>query len=82
MAKFKVGDLVKIKEGVHEDGMPKSRMGLVISEWGEHRGGPDRNPRHKYTSIYNVQMLNGHQMKMHEMFLEIVQEGTNEKEVK
>ena len=80
MSKFKVGDLIIVKEGTHEDGMPESRMGLIISEWAE-RYGPDRNPRHKFTSIYNVQMLNGHQMKVHEMFLEIVQEGTNEKEV-
>jgi hypothetical protein len=79
MGKFKIGDLIIVKEGVHENGMPESRMGLVISEWSE-RHGPDRNPRHKFTSIYKIQMVNGHQMKMHEMFLEIVQEGTSEEE--
>jgi len=77
MGKFKVGDLIIVKEGVHEDAMPESRMGLVIGEWAD-RFGSDRSPRHKYTSIYNIQMVNGHQMKMHEMFLEIVQEGTSE----
>ena len=80
MAKFRVGDLIRVKEGVHEDGMPDNRIGLVISEYVD-RFGAHGDPLHKYTSIYNIQMLNGHQMKMHEMFLEIVQEGANEKEV-
>ena len=80
MAKFRVGDLVRIKEGVHEDGMPDNRIGLVISEYVD-RFGAHGDPLHKYTSVYNVQMLNGHHMRMHEMFLETVQEGTNEKEV-
>ena len=81
MGKFKIGDLIMVKEGVHEKGMPESRMGLVISEWAE-KYGPDPNPRHKFTSIYKIQMVNGHQMKMHEMFLEIVQEGTKVHEEK
>jgi len=78
LAKFKVGDLIRIKEGVHEAGMPESRVGLVIAEWDENSG-PNRNPR-KFTSIYMIQMVNGHQTKMHEMFLELIQEGTNPNE--
>ena len=27
---MKVGDLVKIKDGVHEDGMPTSRHGMIV----------------------------------------------------
>ncbi len=72
---IKPGDLIRVKEGVHEEGMPDKRIGLVISEW--HPKGSDRNPKMRYTSIYNVKMLNGHQMKIHEMFLETIQEGTN-----
>lgn len=80
MNKFQPGDLVRIKDGVHEEGMGDKRVALIISEWTPR--GAAANPKMKYTSIYNIKMLNGYMMKMHEMFLEIVQEGTNEKEVK
>lgn len=79
MSKFKVGDLIKVKDGIHEKGMPESRVGLVVAEWSEQYG-PDRNPRHKFTSVYRIQMVNGHQMKMHEMFLELIQEGRSKNE--
>ena len=29
---MKVGDLVKLKEGTHEDGIPEHRMAVIVSE--------------------------------------------------
>ena len=52
------------------------RVALVLSEWDPK--GQDRNPRMKYTSIYNIKLLNGHRMKVHEMFLEVMNEETTE----
>lgn len=68
MSKFKPGDLVKIKEGMHEEGMGDRRYALVISEVLAKNANP--NPKAKFTSIYNIKMLNGYCMKVHEMFLE------------
>lgn len=68
MSKFQAGDLVRLKEGFHEEGMGDVRVALILSEWDPK--GSDRNPRMKYTSIYNIKLLNGHRMKVHEMFLE------------
>ena len=52
------------------------RVALVLSEWVPK--GPDRNPRMNYTSIYNIKLLNGHRMKVHEMFLEVMNEEATE----
>jgi hypothetical protein len=30
--KLKVGDLVRVKEGTHQEGMPDHRVGVVIEE--------------------------------------------------
>ena len=68
MGKYKPGDLVRIKDGVHEEGMGDKRFALVLSEWSA--TGTNVDPKRKFTSIYNVKMLNGHRMKIHEMFLE------------
>lgn len=76
MSKFQPGDLVKVKDGFHEEGMGDVRVALVLSEWVPK--GPDRNPRMNYTSIYNIKLLNGHRMKVHEMFLEVMSEETTE----
>ena len=70
---FQPGDLVKIREGMHEEGMGDERIALVLSEWLPK--GTDRNPRMKYTAIYNIKMLNGHRMRVHEMFLERMNEN-------
>jgi len=32
MAKFKPGDLVRVKEGTHQEGMPDHRVAVIIEE--------------------------------------------------
>jgi ribosomal protein L21E len=62
MPTFKPGDLVKIKDGTHQDGMPDHRVGMII-EHGEASG--------NYTEAYTVVFLGTDiQLKFHEMFLE------------
>jgi len=59
---FKVGDLVRIKEGTHQDDMPDSRVGLIIGV-AHARSDAERH------SIYEVQM-GDLILKFHQMFLE------------
>jgi ribosomal protein L21E len=62
MGKFKPGDLVKIKDGTHQDGMPDHRVGMIVQE-GE--------TSKSYTKAYTVVFLGTDiQLKFHEMFLE------------
>ena len=62
MPKFKPGDLVKIKDGTHQDGMPDHRVGMIVQE-GE--------TSKSYTKAYTVVFLGTDiQLKFHEMFLE------------
>ena len=59
---FKIGDLVRIKEGTHQDDMPDSRVGLIIGVT-HARSDAERH------SIYEVQM-GDLILKFHQMFLE------------
>ena len=34
MSKFKIGDLVMVKEGTHDEKMPDNRIGLIVEETG------------------------------------------------
>ena len=62
MEKFKAGDLIKVKDGTHQDGMPDHRVGMVI-EVGE--------TSKSYTSTYTVVFLGTDlHLKFHAMFLE------------
>ena len=62
MQKFKPGDLVRVKDGTHQDGMPDHRVGMVV-EVGE--------TSKSYTEAYTVVFLGTDtQLKFHEMFLE------------
>lgn len=62
MSRFKPGDLVKVKDGTHQDGMPAHRVGMVIEE-GE--------TSKSYTKAYTVIFLGTDiQLKFHAMFLE------------
>jgi len=62
MEKFKPGDLVKIKDGTHQDGMPDHRVGMIV-ELGE--------TSKSYTKAYTVIFLGTDvHLKFHEMFLE------------
>ncbi len=62
MGKFKPGDLVRIKDGTHQDGIPDHRIGMII-EIGE--------TSKSYTKAYTVVFLGSDlDLKFHEMFLE------------
>ena len=68
MSKFKIGDLVMVKDGTHDERMPNNRIGLIIEE-------VDKNTelgiaRAKFTRIYKLCMSNGITLNFHEMFLE------------
>ena len=34
MSRFKPGDLVRVKEGTHEEGMPDHRVGVIVENRG------------------------------------------------
>ena len=62
MEKFKPGDLVKVKDGTHQDGMPDHRVGMIV-EVGE--------TSKSYTKAYTIVFLGTDlHLKFHEMFLE------------
>ena len=62
MGKFKPGDLVKIKDGTHQDGIPDHRVGMIV-EVGE--------TSKSYTKAYTIVFLGTDlHLKFHEMFLE------------
>ena len=62
MGKFRPGDLVRIKDGTHQDGMPDHRVGMVV-EVGE--------TSKSYTKAYTIIFLGTDlHLKFHEMFLE------------
>ena len=62
MSRFKPGDLVRIKDGTHQDGMPDHRVGMIV-EVGE--------TSKSYTKAYTVIFLGTDvRLKFHAMFLE------------
>ncbi len=62
MGKFKPGDLVKIKDGTHQDGMPDHRVGMIV-QVGE--------TSKSYTKAYTIVFLGTDlHLKFHEAFLE------------
>ena len=62
MQKFKPGELVRVKDGTHQDGMPDHRVGMVV-EVGE--------TSKSYTKAYTIIFLGTDlHLKFHEMFLE------------
>jgi len=68
---FKKGDLVRIKEGTHEDDMPKSRMGHLVDRPHVAVRYSNTEPRHE--AVWEVFMTNGIKLKFHEMYLEHVE---------
>jgi hypothetical protein len=64
--KFKQGDLVRVKTGTSEDGMPAHRTAVII----ESQNGD------AFTKFYRVMFIGSDLvLKFHEMFLESVNEG-------
>ena len=71
---FKAGDFVRVKEGVWDEEMPKSRMGHIRGYAGASRLYNDKGVTVIPTDQYNVFMTNGNTLKFHEMFLELVED--------
>ena len=70
LPKFKPGNLVRVKEKTHQDGMPKHRTGLIMETVPE-----EIDESRSYTAFYNVAFVGcGTVLKFHEMFLELVEE--------
>ena len=69
---FKIGDFVRVKDGTHQDGMPLTRMGHLISRPHVAVRYSNEEPRHEV--IWEVFMTNGIKLKFHEMFLEHVKD--------
>jgi hypothetical protein len=66
MGKFRAGDLVVIKDGVHQEDMPDHRTGLIVGESETSKG---------YTSFYEVVFIGTNlKLKFHEMFLQLKNE--------
>jgi hypothetical protein len=62
MQKFKPGDLVRIKDGTHQDEIPDHRVGMIV-EAGE--------TSKSYTKAFTVVFLGTDvRLKFHAMFLE------------
>jgi len=62
MGKFKPGELVRVVEGTHQDGMPEHRTGMIIEE-----GETSKSYSRAYTIIFLGTDLH---LKFHESFLE------------
>ena len=62
MGKFKPGDLVRIKDGTHQDGIPDHRVGMIVE---------DGHASERYSGPYTIIFLGTDlTLKFHEMFLE------------
>jgi len=70
--KFKVGDLVRVKDSTNDEKIPENRHGLVVDHQPPSLSG--------YTHICNILMTNGSILRFHEMFLEKVEREQDEKE--
>ena len=75
--KFKIGDLVRVKESTHDEKIPPSRSGLIVADVGS-AAAVNRGVS-SYTTIWQVLMTNGITLRFHEMFLEKVGEEEDEK---
>ena len=63
MREFKPGDLVRVKEGTHQEGMPDHRVAVIVEEVPEGRG--------NLLGIVRVLFLGQTRpLKFHVMFLE------------
>lgn len=68
--RFKVGDLVRVSDKTHDEGMPHNRMGHIISAYHTTVHYSNRGP--VKTGAWELYMTNGATLVFHEMFLEHV----------
>ena len=69
--RFKVGDLVRVSTKTHDEHMPTSRIGHIISDYRANIHYTNRGP--VKTGAWQVFMANGVTLVFHEMFLEHVE---------
>jgi len=63
MDKFDTGDLVRVRPGVHQEGLPSHRTGIIVDTGGLDEKYQDR--------VYYILFLGSSEpMKFHNMFLE------------
>jgi hypothetical protein len=66
---MKVGDLIKVNEGIFHAGIPEHRVGVIIEK------GPEMDVKSlgasKHDDIMNI-LLAGQTLHFHKMFLEVV----------
>jgi hypothetical protein len=74
--KFKVGDLVRVKDSTSDKKMPENRHGLIV----ERHTPRDSEKPTGYTDIWAILMTNGNILRFHEMFLEKASKEEYEKE--
>ena len=67
---FKVGDLVRVNNKTHDEGLPANRMGHIISAYHTTVHYSNRGP--VKTGAWELFMTNGVTLVFHEMFLEHV----------
>ena len=71
---FKVGDFVRIREGISHEDMPTSRMGHIVGYANASRLYNNKGVTVMPRDQYNVYLTNGNTLKFHEMFLELVED--------
>ena len=68
--------MVRIKDSTSDSKMPDDRTGLIVECYAPGHG----VKRQGFTDIWRVLMTNGNILRFHEMFLEKIEDGENEKE--
>ena len=70
---MKPGDLVKISDKIDQEGIPPSRMGIIVQRLEAIIDYMDtaRQP----TDVWLVRLINGRTMRFHDMWIEIVRES-------
>ena len=63
MDKFDAGDLVRVRSGVHQEGMPDHRVGIIVDS----QGLDERYQDHVYSVLF---LGSSEPMQFHNMFLE------------
>ena len=71
--KVKRGDFVRISERMHDADIPKNRLGHVLEEYKTIVHYTDKKP--VPTETWKVFLSNGNIIRIHEMFLEVVDES-------
>ena len=68
--KLKRGDFVRIRENTHDEAIPAGRLGHVLEEYKTIVHYTDNKPAP--TGTWKVFLSNGKIIRIHEMFLEVI----------